>query len=277
MTAKAYPNDSLLVTPDALHAELGSPDLVLIDARPAELYAAGHLPGAAHLDLYGMSLVDTRPDPLRAFLWMIAHLLAARGVDAERKVVFYETDSGMRAARGFWFLEHFGHAEAHLLDGGVKAWTAAGHALTTEARPPETTAWTGGRVPENLATVDGVRERLGNPGVRIVDSRSEAEYQGTQARAARGGAIPGAVHLEWTRNLTPAGDFKPPAALRALYEDAGVLPEHEVVAYCQGGYRSAHTYLALRLLGYPRVRNYLGSWKEWGDRDDLPIKHPGRP
>jgi thiosulfate/3-mercaptopyruvate sulfurtransferase len=156
----------------------------------------------------------------------------------------------------------------------MQAWTAAGHALTTEARPPEETSWTGGRVRENLATVDDVRERLGNPGVRIVDSRSEEEYRGTQVRAARGGAIPGAVHLEWTRNLTPTGDFKPPAALRALYEEAGVLPAHEVVGYCQGGYRSAHTYLALRLLGYPRVRNYLGSWKEWGDRAELPIEHP---
>jgi thiosulfate/3-mercaptopyruvate sulfurtransferase len=96
-------------------------------------------------------------------------------------------------------------------------------------------------------------------------------------RAARGGAIPGAVHLEWTRNLDKDGAFKPAAELRDMYERAGVTPDREVVTYCQGGYRAAHSYLALRLIGYPRVRNYIGSWKEWGDRLDLPVEAPEPP
>ena len=101
----------------------------------------------------------------------------------------------------------------------------------------------------------------------ILDTRSDGEYCGTTVRATRGGAIPGAVHIEWTRNLGPDGAFKPAAELRSMYEEAGVTPDREVITYCQGGYRAAHSYLALRLLGYPRVRNYVGSWKEWGDRD----------
>jgi thiosulfate/3-mercaptopyruvate sulfurtransferase len=84
------------------------------------------------------------------------------------------------------------------------------------------------------------------------------------------------VHLEWTNNLDAAGAFKPAAELRAMYEAKGITPDKEVIPYCQGGYRSAHAYLALRLLGYPRVRNYLGSWKEWGDKTDLPIVEPWR-
>jgi thiosulfate/3-mercaptopyruvate sulfurtransferase len=92
--------------------------------------------------------------------------------------------------------------------------------------------------------------------------------------AARGGAIPHAVHIEWTRNLDAQSEFKPAAELRAMYEGAGVTPDREVVSYCQGGYRAAHTYLALRLLGYPRLRNYVGSWREWGNRTDLPIEVP---
>jgi thiosulfate/3-mercaptopyruvate sulfurtransferase len=84
------------------------------------------------------------------------------------------------------------------------------------------------------------------------------------------------VHIEWTRNLAPAGDFKPASELKKMYEDAGVTPDREVITYCQGGYRAAHSYLALRLLGYPRVRMYIGSWKEWGDRADLPIELPKR-
>ena len=86
------------------------------------------------------------------------------------------------------------------------------------------------------------------------------------------GAIPGAVHLEWTNNLQADGRFKPAAQLRAMYEAQGVTPDKEVMTYCQGGYRAAHAYLALRILGYPNVRNYTGSWKEWGDRVDVPVE-----
>ena len=95
-------------------------------------------------------------------------------------------------------------------------------------------------------------------------------------RARRGGAVPGAVHIEWTRNLTPSGEFRRADELRKMYEDAGVTPDREVITYCQGGYRAAHSYIALRLLGYPRVRNYVGSWGEWGNREELPVEVPKR-
>jgi thiosulfate/3-mercaptopyruvate sulfurtransferase len=119
-----------------------------------------------------------------------------------------------------------------------------------------------------------VHERLGREGVVIVDTRTPEEHHGTLVRAARGGAIPGSIHLEWTHNLDATGRFKPAAELQAMYARLGVTPERDVVTYCQGGYRGAHTYLALRLLGFPQVRNYLGSWREWGDRLDLPLEVP---
>ena len=115
------------------------------------------------------------------------------------------------------------------------------------------------------------------PDVAVLDTRTDGEYCGTTVRAKRGGAIPGAVHIEWTRNLAEDGAFKPAVELRQIYESAGVTPDKEVISYCQGGYRAAHSYLALRLLGYTRVRNYIGSWKEWGDREDLPIEIPSQP
>ena len=108
----------------------------------------------------------------------------------------------------------------------------------------------------------------------ILDTRSDGEHFGTLVRAARGGAIPRSIHIEWTDNLDADGKFKSNADLKAMYDKAGITPDKEVYSYCQGGYRAAHGYIALRLLGYPKVRNYIGSWKEWGDRTDLPLEIP---
>ena len=273
---KGYANPQLLVGPRELAGELEDQSRrpTLVDLRPAELFAQGHLRHAVHLDLFGVSLTDTDPAPLKSFLWMIEHLLATRGVSADRPVVVYDSDSGIRAARAFWFLELFGHPNVRLLDGGVRAWTAAGLQLTSESNAPAETSWTGERRAEVLATWRDVANRLDRSDVAILDTRTDGEYCGTTVRAARSGAIPGAIHIEWTRNLGPDGAFKPAAELTAMYAEAGITPDREVVSYCQGGYRAAHSYLALRLLGYPRLRSYLGSWREWGDREDLPIKKP---
>lgn len=267
-----------LIAPSALAAALESsrPPLVL-DARPAEAFAVSRLPGAIHLDLWGVSLIDTSPAPLRAFMWMIGHLFSLRGVTPDRPVVVYEEgESGIRAARVFWFLEYLGHPDVRVLDGGAVAWTRAGLVMTTDVTVPVASTWHGDPDAAKLATWDQVLDRLGRADVAIVDTRSEAEYYGELVRAKRGGAIPGAVNREWKQNLSADGTFKTPDELRAMYAGQGVTPDKEVLTYCQGGYRAAHAYLALRILGYTNVRNYTGSWKEWGDREDLPIDTPTR-
>jgi thiosulfate/3-mercaptopyruvate sulfurtransferase len=266
-----------LITPKELAAAIdgANPPLVL-DLRPAEQFAERHIRTAVHLDLWGLSLIDTSDAPLRAFMWIIAHLFALRGVTQERSVVVYEEDSGMRAARAFWFLEYLGHPEARLLDGGVRAWTAAGLPLTTDVQAPTQSTWHGAPNPDRLATWRDVQSRIGGPSTSILDTRSDAEYFGEAVRAKRGGAIPGAVNLEWKQNLRDDGTFKSAEELAAMYTSIGLAPDREVVTYCQGGYRAAHSYLALRLCGYSRVRNYTGSWKEWGDREDLPLELPRR-
>ena len=272
---KGYANPHLLITPYDLAAELeraesGRP--LILDLRPAELYSAGHVPGAIQINLWGLSLTDTDPAPLNAFMWMIEHVLAIHGVTASTPVVVYDEHSGVRAARAFWFLEYFGHPSVRVLDGGFGAWTRAQLSVTRDAGPPPKSEWTGRREERALATWREVQAAISRPDAVILDARTDGEFCGTTVRAKRGGAIPGAVHVEWTRNLTPEGEFKPAAELKTMYEAVGVTPDREVITYCQGGYRAAHSYLALRLLGYPRVRNYVGSWKEWGDREELPIR-----
>jgi len=254
--------------------EFAAAEALALDLRPAEEFARGQIPGAVHLDLWGVSLIDTSEAPLRAFMWMITHLFELRGVTVDRPVVVYETDSGMRAARALWFLEYLGHPNARILDGGVKEWIAAGRQLSTSPVTPKPAEFRGAVNRSVLATWQDVVDRLDRGGATMLDARSAAEYRGEMVRAKRGGRIPGAINVEWKDNLAPDGRFKSPDALRAMYGAAGVTPDREVVTYCQGGYRAAHAWLALRLLGYPNVRNYTGSWKEWGDRDDLPIETP---
>jgi thiosulfate/3-mercaptopyruvate sulfurtransferase len=272
-----YANPNLLWSVEGLKQHLNDAGLVILDLRPPEAYANEHIPAARSFDIFGISLIDTRPEPLAAFLWMMEHLIQAKGVNGDSTILIYDDIAGMRSARLFWFFEFFGHADVHVLNGGFNAWTAAGFPTTHEASIPKAGNFKMRQRLELLATVDDVQARLNSPGAVIVDTRSDGEYTGEIVRAARGGAIPGAVHLEWTNNLDAKGFFKSAEELSALYASKNIRPDHEVIPHCQGAYRSAHTYLALRLIGYEHVRNYLGSWGEWGNRTDLPIEHPTAP
>jgi thiosulfate/3-mercaptopyruvate sulfurtransferase len=259
---------------DVLKGRPGDPKLAIMDMRPPEAFANAHIPGARSFDIFGISLIDTRPQPLEAFLWIIEHLIQAKGINNDSTVIVYDDVAGMRSARLFWFLEFFGHTDVHVLNGGFNAWQAAGAPTTRDAVISQAGNFKMKLRPELLATAEQVLARLNQPGSVIVDTRSDAEYLGQLVRAKRGGAIPGAVHLEWTNNLDPKGFFKSADELTQMYADRKITPDKEIIPHCQGAYRSAHTYLALRLIGYPNVRNYLGSWGEWGNREDLPIEHP---
>ena len=219
---KGYANPQLLIGPRELPAssrQSSRPTLARSASRRA--VRAGHLPHAVHLDLFGVSLTDTDPAPLKAFLWMIEHLLATRGVSADRPVVVYESDPACAPRGRSGFSSSSAIRTSGMLDGGVRAWTAAGLPLTTRERGAGTTSWNGER--QGRGAGDMARRRRSAGSARCRDSRhgTDGEYCGTTVRAARGGAIPGAVHLEWTRNLGADGAFKPAAELTAMYEEAG--------------------------------------------------------
>ena len=272
MSIESYSDDRHLIDCAALAASLD--DVTLLDLRPADDYALGHIAGAKHLDLYQVSLTNSAPDPLEAFLSMFPGLFGSRGVSRERPVVVYDHESGERASRAIWLLAVLDHPNARLLDGGSGAWAASGRALVRvgeaaapvapEKGPPTPPPFQAGRHMEILATRFDVARAIDDEDTVIVDVRRRSEYEGKEKRAHRVGTIPGAVNLFWRDHLDDHGALLPAEAMKALYEAKGITPDKTIITFCQGGYRSANTFLALNALGYPRVQNYVGSWGEWG-------------
>lgn len=283
MSIAKFPDRKYLITGQKLAAHLD--DVTLIDLRPAEDFAVGHIPGSTHVDIYGVSLNDSSEAPLNSFLAIFRVLFGSRGVRADRPVVIYDHESGERAARAVWLLAVLGHPDVRILDGGTHAWTAAGHKLVrlreapppvdpTKA-PPTPPPFRGTMNLDLIATRFDVERAIDNPEYVIVDVRRESEYRGTEKRARRVGTIPGSVHIFWRDHLDAQGAFRKPDEIRALYEAKGVTPDKTVIPLCHGGYRSASTFIALKSLGYPRVRNYVSAWGEWGNREDTKIVIPG--
>jgi len=278
-----FPEQKYLIDARALGERRGT--VTLLDLRPAEDFALGHIEGSGHLDIYGVSLNDSSDVALNAFLPIFRTLFGARGVAMDKPVVIYDHESGERAARAVWLLAVLGHPEVRILDGGTQAWTASGRRLvrlSESARPvdptkaPPTPPPLKARPnPDLLATRFDVQRAIADEQSVIVDVRRESEHRGTERRARRAGTIPGAVHIFWRDHLDENGAFRPADEIRALYLSKGVTPDKTVIPFCHGGYRSASTFLALKSLGYPRVRNYVSSWGEWGNREDSEIVVPG--
>jgi thiosulfate/3-mercaptopyruvate sulfurtransferase len=269
-----YVNPHLLWSPAQLAARLGDPSLKILDVRLGEAYAMGHIVGARHFSIYALNTYDTDEAPLRSFTRMWAFLVGQRGITADDTVVVYGQILGMTAARGFWFFEYLGHKDIHVLDGGYDAWMRAGLPTTRDAELPKPAPYVYTPVRERVATRHDVLAAIANPKSVILDTRSAEEWRGTDRRADRGGTIPSAVHQSWEKHLTADGMMKPADTLRSQFEALGITPDKEVIALCNTGYRSAHAYLALRLLGYPYARNYVGSWQEWANRPELPVVKP---
>lgn len=269
-----YAND-VLVDTEWLLAHQADPTVRVIEVGGSDrAYQEGHIPGTAFLAMGRLSNPDEPIQNMIATREQLSAALSSVGVEREQTVVLLDRQRNLQAARAFWALKYYQHPEVRIYNGGVPKWTADGQTLTTEPVAVTASAYTAAAADEGMRTTwQYVVDHTDDPQTLTCDVRSPNEYLGRDVRAERGGHIPGSVNLEWTVALESDGTFKSAAALSALYAAAGFTPDKHIITYCQSGVRGAHTWFVLsQLLGYPDVRNYDGSWAEYGNKTESPIE-----
>jgi thiosulfate/3-mercaptopyruvate sulfurtransferase len=281
----AYAEPGRLVTGDWLQERLGQPGLVVVESdEDVLLYETGHIPGAVKVDWH----TELNDPVVRDYVdgEGFAALLSRKGISRDDTVVIYGDKNNWWAAYALWVFSLFGHEDVRLLDGGRDKWIAEGRPLTTERTERETTEYP--VVERNDALIRAYKEdvlaHLGNP---LIDVRSPEEYSGERTSAPaypeegalRAGHIPSAQSVPWAKAVAEDGGFKSREELDAIYRDgAGLKDGDKIVAYCRIGERSSHTWFVLKhLLGFDDVRNYDGSWTEWGSAVRVPIVSGSEP
>ncbi len=242
------------------------PELVLVDTRTFKEYSSGHIPGAVNLDLFAYHWSDTSEDGTKAFNTQMQKLLSNVGITNDKKVVFYDEVSGMTAARGVWILTYFSHSNVFMLDGGIKSWKSSNLPIEKQTNAFKPNHFLGNVNKSVFSDFNYIKENLER--IKLIDARTKEEFDGTIVRAARRGHIPNAINVDWNLNIEKDGTMKKNEELSLLYKFS---KDDEIVTYCQGAYRAANTFLALKKLGFKNVKVYLGSWSEWGNRLELPV------
>ena len=277
-----YAHPEVLVETGWVAEHLNDPKVRIVESdEDILLYDQGHIPNAVKIDW----VADLNDPVVRDYLDRprFEKLLAAKGIGNDTTVIFYGDKHNWWATYAFWVFKLFGHKDARIMNGGRAKWIAEGREQSKDVPnyPPATY-----KAPERddqaiRAFRDQVREHIKKSGVALVDVRSPQEYSGErthmpeypQEGTLRGGHIPTAASIPWAQAVKEDSTFKSPEELQALYGGKGVTPDKDVIAYCRIGERSSHTWFVLTyLLGYPKVRNYDGSWTEWGNAVGLPIE-----
>lgn len=263
----------VFIEPAQLNDVLEDADIQVVAVADAAAHAQARIPGALQLQL--ADIVAAQP-PIVGLLPpgdMLAQALAAAGLRDDAHIVAYDHGGGTEAARLLYTLLAAGHDAVSLLDGGINAWLADGFELDGGMSDAPAAGhfdihWQDGRIADH----DWITAHLDDGNTRIVDVRSAAEYAGADVRSARGGHVPGAIHLDWREFLQADGRLKPEAELQAIVAAHGITPGNDSVMYCQSHMRSSFTFLVLRLLGHDKVRGYPGAWSDWGNRSDTAVE-----
>ena len=281
-----YAHPEALVSTEWLAAHLGDPHVRVLDSsytQPGvtptarENYERGHIPGAVFFDIDDVAQPGTSLPHMIPSSERFAQKMAERGIGNDDRVIVYDTVGLSSAGRAWWMLRLFGHDNVALLDGGLPKWMAEGRPLETSAPGIPPRQFTARFRPELVRDKEKVRANVASRREQVVDARATGRFEGTADElwpGRRRGHIPGSRNLPFDRVTDPqTKQLKSADELRALYEGEGVTPEKNVVAYCRIGERSSHTWFVLtRLLGYTNVKNYDGSWTEWGSLVGVPIE-----
>lgn len=266
---------SALVNAQTLNDALPSPALLLVDLSSADNYAAGHIPSAVHVLPTRLSSGIAPATGSLPTIEQLTELLASIGFDGSQHVVVYDDAGGSWAGRFIWTLTLLGFEKTSLLDGGRNAWIKAGFALEQAApsiKPSAPLALT--IDPRFIADKDSILQQLDNSNFKVWDARSLDEYTGSKVLAQRGGHIPGAAHLEWTQLMDGEQQLLALDVIAQLLENAGLTSDKTIVTHCQTHRRSGLTwFVAHKLLNYPAIKAYPGSWSEWGNDANTPIEN----
>jgi len=248
--------------------------VLLVDVGSPNNYRAGHVPGALHLSPAEIQrgappAPGKIPEPER-----LGRTFSRLGLTPDHHVVAYDDEGGGWAARLLWTLEAVGHGRYSYLNGGIHAWRASGLDTETAPNEPGPGNYEVTINPAPIAETEDILSRLDDPRLKIWDARSAEEYRGLKSGAPRAGHIPGAVNIDWLelidyRNATRLVD---PNRLRERLAGLGLTPDKDIVTHCQSHHRSSLAWLVMKILGYPSIKGYHGSWGEWGSREDTPVE-----
>ena len=275
-----YAHPEVLVSTDWVAEHLDDPNVRIIESdEDVLLYDMGHIPGAINVDWH----TDLQNQVERDFLDKAGFeaLLGKNGIGNDTTVVFYGDRNNWYATYAYWLFKYYGHRDARVMNGGRAKWEAEGRPMTREVLSYPETTYTAQEPDERIrAYRDDVLKQVKSGAPTLVDVRSVPEYTGevlhmagyAQEGAQRGGHVLGAQSIPWATAANEDGTFKSPEQLKEIYGGKGITPDKNVIAYCRIGERSSHTWFVLReLLGFPDVRNYDGSWTEWGSMVGVPI------
>jgi thiosulfate/3-mercaptopyruvate sulfurtransferase len=264
----------LLLEPEQLLPHLGAKDLLILDVSSAENYAKHHIPGAIHIAPSSLQCGEPPTPGKLPSAERLTQLFSRVGLSSDQHVIAYDDEGGGWAGRLIWTLDVLGHRNYTYLNGGLPAWVNEGHPTETAAPTPLVSNFKASIDSDPIASLAQVLASLSDADTAIWDARSKQEYEGSKIVAKRGGHIPGAVNIDWLELMDRDRNLRliDLEQLQSRLDQLGLSKDKCVITHCQTHHRSGLTYLAMKILGYPNIKGYDGSWSEWGNRDDTPIE-----